>query len=75
MSRRLRELSTLNVLTEVEEKGLYEFTVFKLSSKTSLSRVNSLIKSTTYKTNSNTPALSSVDWAGLGSRVGVPAGV
>jgi len=48
MSRRLRELGTLNVLSKAEEKRSYDFTGFKSSSKTSLSRVNSPIKSTSY---------------------------
>jgi hypothetical protein len=48
MPRGLRELGAVDALAEIEEKGLDKFTVFKSSSKTSLSRANSLIKSIGY---------------------------
>jgi len=72
MSRRLRELRTLNVLSEVEENRLYGFTVFRSPLRTSLSRVNLLIKSTTYKVNCTRLALSSVDWGNAGSQIFIP---
>jgi hypothetical protein len=59
----LREIGRLDLVGQIEQKRLYEFTVLNSTSRSALSREETPNKSTSYRTDSNSSRLK---FGGLG---------